>query len=287
MALIRSRVEAVAAALTGVDLRAVEVIESGDPQYKAVARVASVYGPPGVALVVGNALVSYRLSLPGEVYWEEFADHLESRGPRLQPEKAAEIVAEFIRSSRGNRMVLEQKIARLRRAAPALAELARNPFSYTDLTSLIALLRRSLQVRGDEKTVVFAAKMAYYFYRALGLAVRGREEVPLPVDRRMALLTSTSRMVEAPPEEIMASLRREALKAWRSVSEASGIPMLNLDALVWLPARGIERLLRTGLGVARDEYARRLVSQSRGLIGWAKARRIAAEVLYREPVTRR
>ncbi len=276
-----------AAALAGVDPRAIDVIESGDPQYKAVARVASVYGPPGVALVVGNALVSYRLSLPGEVYWEEFAAYLESRRPRLQPEKAAEIVVEFIRSSRGNRMVLEQKIARLRRAAPALAELVRSPLAYTDLTSLVALIRRSLQVRGDEKTVVFAAKMAYYFYRALGLNVKGREEVPLPIDRRMALLTSTSRMVEAPPEEIMTSLRREALKAWHSVSKASGIPMLNLDALVWLPARGIERLLRTGLGVARDEYARRLVSQSRGLIGWTRARRIAAEVLYREPVTRR
>lgn len=279
----RDRVEALAEALSRVSPGAVEVIELSDPQYGAVRRIAKRHGGPGVALVVANALVSYKLSLPGEEYWNEFADAaVEAETPRTSDDVIA-FMERFLSSSKGNRVLVAQKLSRIRRAKSVLEVLVKQPDTYTMLSRLVGDLSRSLGGRGDEKTIVFAAKMAYYYYRALGLDA-DTHGIPLPIDRRMALLTSTSRLIEAPPSRIMTRLRREALQAWSMVADSSGIGMLHLDALVWLPAYRIEKLIQRGINIAREEYARRLVEYSRGSIPWSLARRLAREILYAEPV---
>lgn len=277
------RVKALASVLREAPASAIDVIELNDPQYHAVKKLVSIHGEAAVALAAANALISYRLSMPGEKYWMEFAGWASKR-PR--PGSGRELVTEmkeFLAESRGNRMVGLQKARRLERALPALEKLLREPRKYSNLGLLVRELAGALGARLEEKTIVFAAKMAYYAYRALGIEVSGKDDIPLPLDRRMAVLTSASGLLDAPPDRVFTRHRAEAVKAWQMVAAESGIPGIHLDAVVWLPAQGIERNLRIGLEYAREEYACKLVDYSRGVIGWGLARRVAGEILYRDP----
>ncbi|BEP18617.1 N-glycosylase/DNA lyase [Pyrofollis japonicus] len=264
-------------ALSRIPLDAVHVIESNDPQYTAVKKIIEKCGPRGVALVVANALISYRLSLPGENYWLEYANYLSTEGC---DNDISIIISRFLAISRGNRMLHRQKLSRIQKASRALQSISVNPLLFRDLRLLVNRIAASLGARPWEKTIVFAAKMAYYAYRALGINVKNAEEIPLPIDRRVALLTSTSGLIVAEPEIILQRLRDEAITAWRRVSEISGMPALHLDAVIWLPAKGIEKYLKMGIEAAREEYAKRLVDYSQGLIKWDVAKRVATEILY-------
>lgn len=61
-----------------------------------------------------------------------------------------------------------------------------------DLVSLWRLLSKVTNTRGDEKTIVFAVKMAYYVGRACGLDVSAPMEIPIPVDYRVTVITICS-----------------------------------------------------------------------------------------------
>ena len=280
------RVQSVAEALSYVDEKAVDVIEASDPQYKSLARLARAYGVKAVFFAVANALVSYRLLMTGEEYWTCYADSLLARAPEPPAdfEEALDLVVRFLSECKGSRMMLKQKLARISRAQGVLRRIYENPLAFSDLSRLVSELTMSLGGKGDEKTIVFAAKMAYYVYRSLSVTVTNQDKVPIPLDRRMAILTSTSRMLRCSVSTIMTRCRSNAVKAWSLVAQASGIPSLHLDAVVWLPAQHIERLLSRGLEVAREEYARRLTSLSHGLISWKVASRVAKEVLYDYPI---
>jgi len=275
-----SRVEAVADALSEIPLEAIESLELADPQYHAARLVAEVYGEPGLAWIVANALVSYRLTSRGEEYWVEFANRLAEQKPPL-----SDIVGffrQFLPSSRGNRMLIAQKLGRLQRALPALRRIASNPLEYRDLTRLVQELSARLGSRPYEKTIVFAAKMAYYFFKSIGVEVEG-ESIPLPVDARIALITSTSRIVYESPARIVAR-PENVVKAWQMVSEKSSIPTIHLDAIIWLPAAGIDRIVRRDIEKAREKFAKNLHSYLGRAISWFTAERVARELIYDYPL---
>jgi len=279
----RYRVAAVARALSGVPKGAIDVVETADPQYAAVKKVLRAHSyPAAAALVVANALISYRLTLPGEQYWNEFADFASTRPTPREADDVVRLFEEFLQASRGNRRLVPQKLARLRRAKPVLERLLREPERYRDLSILVRDIASTYSGRGTEKTIVFAAKMLHYLNRAAGVPEEGLYSIPVPIDRRMALLTYTSGLLDDEPSMIMSRRRDEAIEAWRLVAEKSGIPAVSLDAVVWLPAYRIERALERGLDYARDEYARRLVNYTKGLVRWGAARRIAEEILHRD-----
>jgi len=275
------RVKRVGEALSLVPSVAVDVVETSDPQYIAVKKLYSVHGEAVAALVVANALVSYRLTLPGEEYWSEFAAYFSARPLPGSAEELVEQMGTFLRRSRGNRRLVEQKVSRLRRAEHVLQRLLEYPQDYRDLEKLVHDLSAAYSGRGVEKTVVFAAKMLHYLHRAMGVEEYNADVIPIPIDRRMALLTYTSGIIDAPPEAIMTRLRDAAVEAWLAVSKESGIPAISLDAVIWLPAYRLETLLRRGTDYARDEYAKRIVNYTRGLVRWGVARRIAEEVIQR------
>lgn len=272
--------------LARIPLETVYRVEERDPQYRAVLTVVQACGPRGVALVVGNALVSYRLAVRGEEYWTEFAKYFREHCRGGEP--VAEMLARFLGESRGNRFLREQKKRRLARASGVLEDIGSRPQSYQHLPSLVRKLAAVLGARGDEKTILFAAKMAYYSYRALGLPVTGVEEIGIPIDRRIAFLTASSALLsENCVEKILSTRRGEALRAWRIVSGEAGIPLLNLDSLLWLPLRGPDKLLEKGLvGEARRGYAENLVRYSGGEVEPGLAWEIAVFLLYRRPRAR-
>ena len=275
----KRRVEALASVLRGVPPKALEASEAADPQYQAVSGIVLRHEEKGVAIVVANALVSYRLPKHGEDYWMDYRRFWERRPTPTSVDELIEGVVEFLRNMRV--AVLEQKVGRLKRARRVLEAMLEDPFEYRRLTLLYDELVKSLHGPRYQKTVAFAAKMAYYAFRALGADVEELEAIPVPLDKRFALLTATSGLLSYDPDTIYSRLRSEAERAWRLVADASGIPPARIDTLLWLPARGIERLVLKGLiGHARDEYTHRLLYYTAGHLDVKKARRIAEEVLY-------
>jgi DNA-(apurinic or apyrimidinic site) lyase len=276
-----SRVEAVAEALSEIPLEAIEALELADPQYRAVKLVAEVYGEKGLVWVIANALVSYRLTSRGEEYWLEFAGRLAEHRP--PPDDILGFFQRFLPNSRGNRMLTRQKLNRLQRALPALRRIASSPLDYRDLTRIVRELSVELGSRPYEKTIVFAAKMAYYFFKSLGVEIEGKN-VPLPIDARIALISSTSRIVYDSPTRIVAR-PENAVKAWQMVSEKSSIPTIHLDAVVWLPAAGVDRVVRRDLEKARELFARNLYNYLGRAVGWPAVERVARELLYDYPLS--
>jgi len=279
------RIHAIANVLQRVRPEAIDAIEFNDPQFKAVSRVVNVYGRKAVALVVANALVSYRLTLTGEEYWTEFADWFTRAKPYIQT--ASDILkafSSFLNVSKGNKILRVQKLNRLQRAARVLENVLVEPDHYLDLRLLVNDLAASLKAKPFEKTIVFAAKMAYYTFKVLGCTAKLEEVDMIPVDKRIALLTVTSGLLDTNPKNILSQYRNIAIKAWQEIAKLSNIPPLRLDAIVWLPARGLEKLLYRGrIEAARDEFTRRLNNLSSGLIDWHTARDIARQILYRPP----
>ncbi|ABU82549.1 N-glycosylase/DNA lyase [Ignicoccus hospitalis] len=228
----------------------VDQIESKDPQLKAIKKVVQRHGLASLGVVVGNALVSYRLKGTGEEYWTEFGEFFSSHEPTV------ENLIKFIKKSRYNVALKEQKVRRVERVKEFLERVSANPLRYKDLDALRQELARVLGAKGTEKTVVFASKMAYYAFKAAGVEAEG--DVPVPVDSRVATVTCASGLVEGTVEEIMGAKRDEAVRTWARAAREAGMKTLNLDAVIWLPARGLRRALCRGVEAGRELFASNL-----------------------------
>ncbi len=263
-------------------VEAIDVAEVSDPQFTAVKRIAGRHGEATVAIVVANALVSYRLNMHGEEYWLKYSEWWISRSTPVSSIEVVEAIAEFLRVYRVP--LYQQKLKRLERAKRIIDVLLKEPFAYIDVSKLYRDTAREVGRAGPgryQKTAAFAAKMAYYAYRALDISVEGLWGIPIPLDKRFALLTATSGIIPVHPDIVYTRHRDAAEEAWRRIAELSGHPPVRLDTLLWLPARSIEPLIRKGLlGVARDEYTQKLLYYTGGRVDTRLARRIAEELLY-------
>jgi DNA-(apurinic or apyrimidinic site) lyase len=233
------RVEAVGKALARLGLEAIYAIEEGDPQYRALEFLVEKLRDCSSAslLVVLNALVSYQLSMPGEEYWWEFARYPFKSG---SPDELVRDFISFLNTSKGNVAARDKKISRIKRLVTSQTHIeiyVKAQDLFKSLEKLKEILARSLEREGSEKTIVFAVKMLHYIARICGSKPRPLVSIEIPVDRRVAGVTYTSEIADAeardPVEEIMKNYK-EAQRAWKRVSEISGIPMINLDSLIWL-----------------------------------------------------
>ena len=279
------RAVALGRALSPLGGAALSAIVSRDPQYVAVERIVRVCGARGVSIVVGNALVSYRLTARGEDYWLELAGYVEGRGGSAASVSPVVLLEGFLDRSAGNRLLRVQKKRRLERARSLLEDIAVRYDAYRDLGFLYSRLLSVLGGRGGEKTIVFAVKMAYYAYRALGLSVEGVEDIPLPVDRRIGLLSVSSGIVRARClEEVVGRYRSSAIRAWSVVSRVSRIPLVDLDAVLWLPLRGADREILAGrLEEARRMYSRSLYRYAEPYLELRRAEEIARLLIAVKP----
>ncbi|MEM4036048.1 MAG: N-glycosylase/DNA lyase [Fervidicoccaceae archaeon] len=241
----RDRIDVVARAVAELGRGALLALERGDPQFEAISRLAASSRDPGlfVAMVVANALVSYKLTSRGEEFWAEFSLAASSS----DASSVAEFFERFLRESRANRALLEQKLSRVRAfESSSLSALlrARWPEILSSEEGLRVLWLKLSQLFGPSKTSAFAVKMAYYAARALGLEPDPPREVPVPVDLRVALVTATSGLVAGRHwrevwRELRGGKRELASRAWVAVAERAAIPPLNLDALLWLSADAV------------------------------------------------
>ena len=237
-----ARVEEIAELLSRVTMEQIVELEKLDPQYNSVQKLKSCVGRGNAvvyALLVG--LVSYRLTIRGEEWWDCLARLICARR-REPPGSLEEVVSDtiwFLENCKGAVLSLEAKKRRVQRvyrgAGGVLSDIMREPdliFGKPD--RILSALSRVLGVDPGRKTIAFSYKMAYY--AASGGRPQGEVEavIPIPVDVRVACISYSSKLVDANSYRDIISRPQAAQEAWARVSKLSGIPTLNLDTLLWL-----------------------------------------------------
>jgi len=237
------RVEEVSRLLKALEpWRVVELEERYDPQYRALRKLASTVGRGWAsvyALLV--SLVSYRLAMRGEEWWECMASMISARrqGPPPSVEEAVGDVLWFIDGCRGSIVARDARKRRVQAVYKSLKGLlermASNPdYIYGGSEELVGSLARALGVEEWRKTIVFSVKMIYYAVREPGDRRLLDVDIPIPVDSRVACASYASAIVEARDYREIVSNPRPAQEAWRIVSRNTGIPVVNLDTILWL-----------------------------------------------------
>ncbi|WP_054850556.1 N-glycosylase/DNA lyase [Vulcanisaeta sp. JCM 14467] len=233
--------EKIAEILRELGINWVRNFEVRDPQYIAVSRLCRGLGHDvemTLKLTVLNALVSYQLTGKGEDHWNYFANYF----IRNRPTDLCGDFVNYIINSRYLARFRDSRLKRIKGVCPQMAGLSISNY-LSDLASLWRLIVRIMNARGDEKTIVFAVKMAYYVGRACGLDVNVPMDIPIPVDYRVTVITICSGLmpVMGSPSnvadlarELMTRRRAEIQRAWSEVSRLSGIPPLNLDSIIWV-----------------------------------------------------
>ena len=285
LAVREDRVREVSFAIRKFGLDNLKKLEERDPQYGAVRFVVerSKSLVEATTLIVANALVSYRLTGPGESYWWEFA----REAVRKDPLDVVEFFKGFLKRSKYNRLLADQKLSRIRRFTSSqacqelIAKLVEEQWSTRDALQFWLELKR-IYGSQEQKTVSFAVKMLYYAARCTGRSFELPNTIPVPVDLRVSMVTATSMLVSNTNwrlvwRELYTKSRRLVVEAWRRVSAVSGIPPLHIDVLLWSSAFEIksagfecERAVRA---IAESLYAKLDRRVSRSL-----CRRVAVEL---------
>ena len=233
--------EKIAEVLRELGIDWIKNFEERDPQYIAISRLCHELGHDvemTLKLTMLNALVSYQLTGKGEDHWNYFANYF----IKNRPTDLCNDFANYIVNSRYLARYRDSRLRRIRSACPQMAKLSIGNY-LNDLASLWRFIARITNARGDEKTVVFAVKMAYYVGRACGLNVSIPMDIPIPVDYRVTVITICSGLIPIMggpnnvtdlARELMTRRRAEIQRAWSEVSRLSGIPSLNLDSVIWV-----------------------------------------------------
>jgi len=213
-----------------------------DPQYVSLSKLPKFCGEVSVVFPAVNGLVSYALSMKGEEFWSLFADFVVGRcGGVRDFREVVKLVEEFTRNY--NKLYLEVKVRRLNKVL-GCGEAFRS-LGKGRVKEYLSKISSCLETGKESKTVVFSAKMAYYVLKSIGVDA-DLSKIPIPVDRRVALVTLTSGLLtprarsgrtlkelEGLVEELLK--RPESVRSvWDVVSEESGIPALLIDTPLWL-----------------------------------------------------
>lgn len=229
------RVDELAEMVKAIGFEKVIAFEDLDPQFRAVKKLVAECGLASYLLVFLNALISYRLSQTGEIYWSLFADYVATKCvSRSGMRSLVEIVEDFAKEY--NRYLLNQKIKRIEKIIRCTQ--LENILILNDLETIRKTAARCLKVDENSKTIVFAIKMIYYVNKAFEKQVQVPLTIPIPVDTRVAIITYLSGALDLPKGIAISSYNllkfsKTIRSIWTMVGEKSSVPPLNLDALLW------------------------------------------------------
>ncbi len=238
------RVERVSQLLSSISLEAIVALEDfEDPQFMALKRLSRVVGK-GWASVYAllTAVVSYKLTVRGEDWWDCMVDLIVSRRGGEPPGSLDDVVSDilwFIDNCRGSLIGREARKLRVKRVAEGmrgvLNELAwDSEYFYRSPESVVRAVAWVLGGEAWRKTITFTAKMVYYATREPGEIRVVRAKIPIPVDSRVACASYSSMVVDAWKYTDIIRKPKPAQEAWRIISGNTGIPILNIDTLLWL-----------------------------------------------------
>ena len=245
MELCFNRLRSVGEVFKGLGIYGVKKFELIDPQFNEALRISEACGKLTPALLGINAVVAYMITNKGEEFWHSFS---EFSIRRCREKDIVDLVIEFTR--RNNLFNVRNKLRRLSklRNCPELME----SIERHDLIKYWETLAQCLRVSKKSKTIVFSVKMVYYGLRAIGADMELPGEAPIPVDRRISLLTVSSgtispsncgslvtQSIHQLRKASKALMKKPNLvrKVWGGIAQISKVPSLHLDAPLWVIGR--------------------------------------------------
>lgn len=204
----------------------IKFIEDNDPQYISLKNLYFTIQNKDfyLSLIITNALVCYQLSSQWEEYWEEFHLYFAHKNIKNKTEIIPEIIT-FLKQSKGNKRILNMKIKRLEKVELFLEKFFWNEdFYYSNMLSLQKDLAKSMKQKINDKTIVFAIKMFWYWARnQFNNFHYFPFEICIPIDSRLTKLYQIHNTnSDLKIEEFYSLLSK---KLW--------IPPLHLDAILW------------------------------------------------------
>ena len=189
------------------------LIEKKDPQYKALELLYGFLNDKILffRLVLINSLLSYQLNMKGEKYWELFSDFF-STG------KSLDDFPLFLKLH--NYRILNAKLKRFQKVKNVIDSAIKSEEDIkslaNDLKKFLDIIAISLNQKRDAKTVVFAVKMFIYAFRiAFCKDIFAPCGIMIPLDSRISKIS-------------------EDKDFWRKLEKETGIPLLHIDAVLWL-----------------------------------------------------
>ena len=95
------------------------------------------------------------------------------------------------------------------------------------MEELVNVLSKTMSQKKDAKTIVFAVKMFSYWARNIYWLKYFPEEINIPIDSRLEKLYKKY-------ENIEDINNKEIKEFYKNLSEKLNIPLLHLDAIVWI-----------------------------------------------------
>ncbi len=195
-------------------------VELRDPQYRALEKLYTSIRDKELflKLVLVNALLSYQLPTKGEIYWQRFGDFF-SKNPSM--ERFEEFLTLY------NNRFLKAKLKRLQKVLKVIEPLRKEDLEKLcqNPTVLLDYLSEKLSQDRESKTLVFAVKMFIYGCRIITKKpLFASNEIFIPLDVRLKKIS--------PDKEF-----------WKNLSREIEIPLLHLDAILWLTLGGGKKFI--------------------------------------------
>uniref|UniRef100_A0A7J3QCX0 N-glycosylase/DNA lyase n=1 Tax=Ignisphaera aggregans TaxID=334771 RepID=A0A7J3QCX0_9CREN len=229
------RIETISNVFKILGINKIKMIEVCDMQFHVAKQLSMLCPQISKYLLYLNSLVSYRLMYHGEKFWVIFAQYVSEKCVNISDFKdAVDLVIDF--SMKYNRIMINQKVDRLRRIKRC-NEVVRYIDNH-EFGLLAKYTAKCLNNNPNSKTVVFSIKMLYYELKSKGFDIVLPNTIAIPVDRRVALITYLSCLLDILNEnDINASkllkISNTIRKIWQKISLLSSIPSLHIDSVIW------------------------------------------------------
>jgi len=243
-------------------------IENNDRQflaYKNLYENKSFSDEDYLFLILQNALISFQLSWKGEDYHEEFCFEVRREFRRGQKrEKGLErknlvwawngldlgkskiqnkminfykFFEYFLKNCKNNRRFVDMKLKRIEKSLDFYDKFSQNiEFYYKNMDKLAEDLAKIMNQKKDAKTIVFAVKLFSYWARNIFWYVeKFPENLMIPIDSRLENLYKKSTWKEK-------FTKKEIKQFYIDLSKQLNIPLLHLDAILWV---NYDKILKT------------------------------------------
>ena len=220
-------------------------IENNDRQflaYKNLYENKSFSDEDYLFLILQNALISFQLSWKGEDYHEEFCfevnkwnwDWLKNWNG-IEKKNLGNIkdfykfFEYFLKNCKNNRRFVDMKLKRIEKSLDFYDKFSQNiEFYYKNMDKLAEDLAKIMNQKKDAKTIVFAVKLFSYWARNVFWYVeKFPENLMIPIDSRLENLYKKSTWKEK-------FTKKEIKQFYIDLSKQLNIPLLHLDAILWV-----------------------------------------------------